>query len=76
MICAAAREEGIEMYTTTTPEALKIVKKLQEDLNKHYWDHKIKQDEYLLSKVDLESDAGEEVKAKARRDIKKAESSN
>ena len=63
VIYAAAREEGIEMYNTPTPEALKIVKQLQEDLKEHYRDHKTKRDEYLLSKANLESDAGEGKKA-------------
>ena len=65
VICAAAREKGVEMYNTTTPEALKIVQQLQEDLKEHYRDHKTKRDEYLLSKANLESDAGDEEKANA-----------
>ena len=64
------------MYNTPTPEALKIVQQLREDLKKHYQDHKTKRDEYLLSKANLESDAGEEEKAKAIRYIKKAERRN
>ena len=56
-MCAAAREEGIEMCNTPTTEALKIVKKLREDLKEHYRDHKTKRDKYLLSKANLESDA-------------------
>ena len=60
VICAAVREEGIEMYNTPTPEALEIVKQLQGDLKEHYRDHKTKRDEYFLSKANLESDAGEE----------------
>ena len=62
VVYAAAREEGIEMYNTPTPEALKIVKQLQEDWKEHYRDHKTKRDEYLLSKSDLKSDADEEEK--------------
>lgn len=73
---AAAREEGIDMYTTSTPEGLKIVMQLQEDLNKHFYNHRIKQDKYLLSKANLESDAGKEDEAKAKRDIKKEERLN
>ena len=73
VICVAAREEGIEMYNTPTPEALKIVKQLQEDLKEHYRDHKTKRGEYLLSKTNLESDEGKEEKANAIRNIKKAE---
>ena len=57
VMCAAAREEGIEMCNTPTTEALKIVKKLREDLKEHYRDHKTKRDKYLLSKANLESDA-------------------
>ena len=51
-------------------------KQLQEDLKENYQDHKIKQDEYLLSKANLESDTCEEVKTKTIRDIKKAERRN
>ena len=76
VICAAAREERIKMCNTPTLEALKIGKKLQEDLKKHYRDHKTKRDEYLLSTPNLKSDAGKEEKAKAIRDIKKAERRN
>ena len=76
VICTAAREEGIEMYNTSTPEALKIVKLLQVDLKAHYRDHKTKQDEYLLSKENLAQDAGEKVKANAIRNIKKVERRN
>ena len=36
VICAATREEGVEMYNTPTPEALKIVQQLRADLKKHY----------------------------------------
>ena len=57
VICTAAREEGIKMYNISTPEALKIAKQLQEYLKEHYCDHKIKRDEYLLNKENLESDA-------------------
>ena len=64
--------EGIEMYNTTTLETLEIVKQLQKDLKEHYRDQKIKRDEYLLSKANLESDAGEEEKANTIRNIKKA----
>ena len=53
-ICAAAREEGVEMYNTPTPETLKIVQQLQEDVKKHYQDHKTKRDVYLLSKANFE----------------------
>ena len=73
VICAAAKEEGIDMYNTSTQEAIKIILQLQKDLKKHYQDHKTKRDEYLLSKANLESDAGDKEKAKAIRDIKKAE---
>ena len=76
VICAAAKEEGIDMYNTTTPKAHKIVQQLEQDLKEHYQDHKTKRDEYLLSKVDLESVTGEEEKAKAIRAIKKAERRN
>ena len=71
VICAAAREEGIEMYNTPTPEALKIVKQLQEDLKEHYRDHKTKRDEYLLSTANLESDAGKEEKNKGNKRYQK-----
>ena len=72
----AAREEGIEMYNMSTPEALKDVKQLQEDLKEHYRDHKTKRDEYLLSKTNLDQDAGEEEKENAIRNIKKVERRN
>ena len=54
VIYTAAREEGIEMYNTSTPEALKIEKHLQEDLKEHYHDHKTKRDECLLNKENLD----------------------
>ena len=76
VICKAAKEEGIEMYNTSTPEALKIVKQLREDLKEHYQDHKTKRDKYLVSKANLELDTGEEEKAKAIRDIKNTERRN
>ena len=64
------------MYNTSTPEALKIVKQLQVDLKAHYRDHKTKRDKYLLNKANLPQDAGEEDKANAIRNIKKAERRN
>ena len=76
VICTAAKEEGIDMFNTPTSEAIKIVELLREELKKHYRDHKTRRDEYLLSKANLESDAGDEEKAKAIRDIKKAERRN
>ena len=76
VICAAAREEGIEMFNTSTPAALEIEKQLQEDLKEYYCNHKTKRDEYLLSKVNLESDAVEEGKENTVRNIKKAERRN
>ena len=76
MICTAAREEEIEMYNTSTPEALKIVKQLQEDLKEHYRDHKTKRDEYFRSKANLAQEAGEEEKANTIRKIKKVERRN
>ena len=45
VICTAAREEGIDMHNTLTPEALNILKQLQVDLKTHYRDHKTKRDE-------------------------------
>ena len=76
VICTAAREEGIEMYNTSTTEALNILKQLQVDLKAHYRDHKTKRDEYLLSKANLAQDTGEEDRANAIRNIKKAEHRN
>ena len=64
------------MCNTPTPEILKIMKQFREDLKEHYRDHKTKRDEYLLNKANLESDAEEEEKAKAMRDIKKEELRN
>ena len=64
------------MYNTTTLEVLQIVQQIKADLNEHYQDHKTQPDEYLLSKANLESDAGEEIKAKAVRYIKKKEHRN
>ena len=58
VICAAAREEGIEMYTTTIPEAFEIVKQLREDFKEHYCNPKTKRDEYLLSKANLGQNVG------------------
>ena len=76
VICTTAKEEGIEIYNTSTLEALKIMKQLQIDLNTHYCDHKTKQDEYLLRKANLAQDAREEDKANAIKTIKKAECRN
>ena len=76
VICTTAREEGIDMYNTSTTEVLTILKQLQVDLKAHYRDHKTKRDEYLLSKANLAQDAGEEDKANAIRNIKKAERRN
>ena len=76
VICTAAREEGIDMYHTSTPEALNILKQLQVDLKAHYHDHKTKRDESLLSKVNLARDAGEEDKANTIRNITKVERRN
>ena len=76
VICTAAREEWIEMYNTPTPEALKIVKTLQEDLKEHYLNHKTKRDEYLLSKANLDQDAGDDEKTNTIRNIKNVERRN
>ena len=42
VICAAAREEGIETYNTTNPEGLKIVQQTHKYLEEYYQDHKTK----------------------------------
>ena len=63
------------MYNTPTPEALEIVKQLREEIKKYYLDLR-KRDEYLLSKANLESNAGEKVKANTIINIKKAERRN
>ena len=76
VICAVTKQEGIDMYNTSTLEALKIIQQLQKDLKTHYRDHKTKRDEYLLSKANLESDARDKEKAKAIRDIKIADRRN
>ena len=76
VICTAAKEEGIDMFNTSTPEAIKIVQLLREDLKKHWRDHKMRRDEYLLSKANLESDADDEEKTRAKRDIRKVERRN
>ena len=76
VLCAAAKKEGIDMYNTLTPETVIILKQLQVDLKAHYCDHRIKRDEYLLSKTNLAQDAGEEEKANAICNIKKAERRN
>ena len=55
-------------------EIFKAVRK--EEIKKHYRNHKTRRDEYLLSKANLESEAGDEEKAKAIRNIKKAERRN
>ena len=39
VICTAAKEDRIDMFNTSTPEAIKILQLLQEDLKKHYRDH-------------------------------------
>ena len=54
------------MYITSNTEALKVIQQLREDLKKHYQNHKTKRDEYLLSKANLESDAGNEEKTNKR----------
>ena len=76
VICTAAKAEGIDMFNSSTPEAIKVVEHLQEELKKHYRNNKTRRDEYLLSKANLESEAGDEEKAKAIRNIKKAERRN
>ena len=60
------------MYNTTTPAAIQIVQQIQEELKKHYQDHKTKRDEYLQTKANLESDAGEEAKAKCNKRCQKS----
>ena len=69
VIYTAAKEEGIDMFNTPTSEAIKNVQLLQEELKKHYRNHKTRRDEYLLSKANLESNAGDEEKAKTLRNI-------
>ena len=36
VIYTAAKAEGIDMFNSSTPEAIKVVEKLQEELKKHY----------------------------------------
>ena len=67
VICTAAKAEGIDMFNSSKLEAIKVVEHLREELKKHYWNHKTRRDEYLLSKANLESEAGDEEKAKAIR---------
>ena len=76
VLCAAAMREGIDMYNTSTPKAIEILKQIQVDLKAHYRDHRIIRDEYLLSKANLAQDVGEEEKSNAIRNIKKAERRN
>ena len=76
VICTAAKEEGIDIFNTPTSEAIKNIQLLQEELKKHYRNHKTRRDEYLLSKENLEPDAGDEQKTEVIRDIKKAERRN
>ena len=45
IICTAAKAEGIDMFNSSTPEAIKVVEKLREELKKHYWNHKNRRDE-------------------------------
>ena len=73
VICTAAHAEGIDMFNSSTPKAIKVIEHLREELKKHNQNHKTRMDEYLLSKANLESEAGDEEKAKAIRNIKKAE---
>ena len=72
VICTAAKAEGINMFNSSTPDAIKVVENLREELKKHYRNHKTRRDEYLLSKANLESEAGDEEKANAIRNIKKS----
>ena len=76
VICTAAHAEGIDMFNSSTADAIKVVGHLREDLKKHYWNNKKRRDEYLLSKANLESEAGDEEKANTIRNIKKAERRN
>ena len=76
VICTAAWKKGIDMYSTSTPEPIKIIQQLWEDVKQHYQDDKIRRDKDLLSKANLESDAGDEEKANIIRHIKKAERRN
>ena len=71
VICTAAKTVGIDMFNSSTLEAIKVVEHLREELKKHYRNNKTRRDEYLLSKANLESEAGDEGKAKAIRKIKK-----
>ena len=64
------------MFNSSTADAIKVVEHLREDLKKHYRNNKKRRDEYLLSKANLESEAGEEEKANAIRNIKKGERRN
>ena len=43
----------MNMYNTSTLDAVNILKQLQVDPKAHYRDHKTKQNEYLLSKANL-----------------------
>ena len=45
-------------------------------MKKYYWDHKTKRDEYLLNKENPESDADDEEKVDAIRNIKRGERHN
>ena len=73
VICSAAQTEGIDMYNTSTLEITEIIKQLWEDLKQHYCDKQARRDKYLLSRANLESNAGDERKANTIRNIKRAE---
>ena len=76
VICAETQKEGIDMYNTPTLEATEIIQKLQEGLKQQYRDDRARRDKYLLSKENLESDAGEEEKSNVTRNIKQGKHCN
>ena len=49
---------------------------IREDLKQHFCDDRARKYEYLLSKANLESDAGKEEKVNAIKNIRKAERRN
>lgn len=68
--------EGIDTFNTTIVEVIKIIKQLHIDLKQHYQNDGAKRDEYLLNKTNLESEAGDEEKAIAIWNLKRAKCCN
>ena len=71
-----SQKRGSRDVQHTNPRSTNSCTTTTRRFKKTYLDHTTKKDEYLLSKVNLESDAGNEEKVNTIRNIKKAEHRN